>query len=199
MNSPHKGQWCGALTFSLICVWINCWTQSWSWWFETPSIPLWRHCDATAVISCLTSVTSENPVCTCPVRPISQIPQCIGQMHNAPFCNRNVHTRAHFCYKTVHCRISDWYIVGFVQRVYWNNKTFFNGLNPSNICHICACLSSYHRHIINSHGQQCISTLLMSPLWIWTTCLFRYCGILWNIGIYFSFKSKQFNTLCVLL
>ena len=23
VNSPHKGQWCGALTFSLICVWIN--------------------------------------------------------------------------------------------------------------------------------------------------------------------------------
>ena len=23
VNSPHKGQWCGALMFSLICVWIN--------------------------------------------------------------------------------------------------------------------------------------------------------------------------------
>ena len=23
MNSPHKGQWCGALMFSLICAWIN--------------------------------------------------------------------------------------------------------------------------------------------------------------------------------
>ena len=25
--------------------------------------------------------------------------------HNAPFCNRNVYTWAHFCYKTLHCGI----------------------------------------------------------------------------------------------
>ena len=25
--------------------------------------------------------------------------------HNVPFCNRNVHTCAHFCYKMVHCGI----------------------------------------------------------------------------------------------
>ena len=35
-----------------------------------------------------------------PRRAISQIPQCIRQIsHNAPFCNRNVHMCAHFCYK----------------------------------------------------------------------------------------------------
>ena len=28
VNSPHKGQWRGALMFSLICVWINCWVKS---------------------------------------------------------------------------------------------------------------------------------------------------------------------------
>ena len=28
MNSPHKGQWCGTLMFSLICAWINCWINS---------------------------------------------------------------------------------------------------------------------------------------------------------------------------
>ena len=27
MNSPHKGQWRGALMFSLICAWINCWVK----------------------------------------------------------------------------------------------------------------------------------------------------------------------------
>ena len=27
VNSPHKGQW------------------RWGWWFETPSCPLWRHCN----------------------------------------------------------------------------------------------------------------------------------------------------------
>ena len=28
VNSPHKGQWCGSLMFSLICVWINGWVNN---------------------------------------------------------------------------------------------------------------------------------------------------------------------------
>ena len=28
VNSPHKGQWCGALMFSLICAWINAWVNN---------------------------------------------------------------------------------------------------------------------------------------------------------------------------
>ena len=28
VNSPHKGQWRGALVFSLICVWINNWVNN---------------------------------------------------------------------------------------------------------------------------------------------------------------------------
>ena len=28
VNSPHKGHWCGALMFSLICVWINGWVNN---------------------------------------------------------------------------------------------------------------------------------------------------------------------------
>ena len=28
VNSPHKGQWCGALVFSLSCVWINTWVNN---------------------------------------------------------------------------------------------------------------------------------------------------------------------------
>ena len=28
VNSPHKGQWRGALIFSLICVWINDWVNN---------------------------------------------------------------------------------------------------------------------------------------------------------------------------
>ena len=46
VNSPHKDQWRGALIFSLICAWINVFSkQSWGWWFEMPSRPLWRHCN----------------------------------------------------------------------------------------------------------------------------------------------------------
>ena len=28
VNSPHKGQWCGAFMFSLICAWINDWVNN---------------------------------------------------------------------------------------------------------------------------------------------------------------------------
>ena len=49
-------------------------------------------------------------------RTLTQIPQCTSPIsHNAPFCNRNVHMCAHFCYKTVHCGIFVWCIVGFVR------------------------------------------------------------------------------------
>ena len=46
VNSPHKGQWHGALMFILICA-LNkrLSKQSWGWWFEIPSHSLWRHCN----------------------------------------------------------------------------------------------------------------------------------------------------------
>ena len=58
VNSPHKGQWRGALTFSLICPWTNGWVKkSRRWWSETPLRSLWRHCNAThdtlQFLSCL--------------------------------------------------------------------------------------------------------------------------------------------------
>ena len=46
VNSPHKGQWCRALRFSLISTWKKRLSkQSRCQWFEMPSHPLWRHCN----------------------------------------------------------------------------------------------------------------------------------------------------------
>ena len=47
MNSPYKGQLRGTLLFSFnlrLNKRLN--KQSWGWWFETPSPPLWRHRNA---------------------------------------------------------------------------------------------------------------------------------------------------------
>ena len=46
VNSPHKGQWRGALMLYFV-LHLNkrLSKQSWGWWFETPSRPLWRHCN----------------------------------------------------------------------------------------------------------------------------------------------------------
>ena len=43
VNSPHKGQWRGALMFTLICPNKRLSKHSGGWWFETLSSPLWRH------------------------------------------------------------------------------------------------------------------------------------------------------------
>ena len=46
VTSPHKGQWRGALVFSLICA-LNkrLSKKSCGWWLGTPSRPSWRHCN----------------------------------------------------------------------------------------------------------------------------------------------------------
>ena len=45
VDSPHKGQWRGALMFFDLRLNIRMSKQCWGWWFETPSRPLWRHCN----------------------------------------------------------------------------------------------------------------------------------------------------------
>ena len=46
VNSPHKGQWRGALMFSLICARINGWvTKCEAGDFWTQSCSLWRNCN----------------------------------------------------------------------------------------------------------------------------------------------------------
>ena len=46
VNSPHKGQWRGALMFSLICGLNKRLSKQWrGWWFETQPLSLWRHCN----------------------------------------------------------------------------------------------------------------------------------------------------------
>ena len=45
VNSPHKGQWRGALMFCLICVWINGVNNRDVCDLRMPLRPLWRHCN----------------------------------------------------------------------------------------------------------------------------------------------------------
>ena len=45
VNSPHKGQWCGALMFSLMCQ-NKRFSKQWRrWWFQMPLCSLWCHCN----------------------------------------------------------------------------------------------------------------------------------------------------------
>ena len=55
VNSPHKGQWRGALMFSLICARINGWVNNGE---ETPSRQLGRHWNVTYEHRCHTLLYS---------------------------------------------------------------------------------------------------------------------------------------------
>ena len=56
VNSPHKGQWRGALMF-FFDLHLNkrLSKQAWGWWLETPSRSLWRHRNVSSL--CLFAVT----------------------------------------------------------------------------------------------------------------------------------------------
>ena len=64
-------------------------------------------------------------------RPFSQMPHHFTQIyHSAPFCSRNVHTCAYFCYKMVRCGIYRFGALwdmrqtycGIVNLVFWVNR-----------------------------------------------------------------------------
>ena len=53
VNSRHKGQWCGAFMFSLICAWINGWVNN----LQAGDLKRhWAHYDATVMSFALRSV-----------------------------------------------------------------------------------------------------------------------------------------------
>ena len=43
--TPHKGHWRRALMVFYLILNKRLSKQRWGWWFETPSRPLWRHCN----------------------------------------------------------------------------------------------------------------------------------------------------------
>ena len=57
VNSPHKGQWRGALMFSLICVWINGWVNN----HEAGDLGRYRaHYDVTVMVMGKTDITKHS-------------------------------------------------------------------------------------------------------------------------------------------
>ena len=57
VNSPHKGQWRGALRFSLICAWISDWVNN----REAGDLRRYRaHCDVIVMVICNTALISPS-------------------------------------------------------------------------------------------------------------------------------------------
>ena len=83
----------------------------------------------------------------------------LHKSHNAPFRNRNVHTRAHFCYKILHCGIFVWCIVGFVRWFYCfrmttcsihsRNSVVINTLRLKTLTTLCSRYFQTHFLVLN--------------------------------------------------
>ena len=78
VNSLHKGQWHGALMFSMICDWINAWKHSWIWWFEKPSRSFWRRCNDAPFADWKRIVSKENKACIPYAKLMGCTPHAIG-------------------------------------------------------------------------------------------------------------------------
>ena len=96
--------------------------QWWGWRFETPSCPLWHHCNETRTsLSYTLNIMSAEVLVTQGARtsaarywPNSQIPQYTCSIsHNAPFRTE----MCTFLFWMVHCGIWNRCIVGFVRLV----------------------------------------------------------------------------------
>ena len=84
VKSPHKGQWRGVLMFFFLHLNKRLCKQSWDWWFETPSRPLWRHCNDIAkgfIAEILPSNSRAQKYCT-HVSTKFCLSQNVMKMHN---------------------------------------------------------------------------------------------------------------------
>ena len=90
LNSPHKGQWHGALTFSLICDWINGWVNN----GEAGDLRRHRaHYDVTVMKVCLFPHYKVEST----VRPLGRQrddPPLLDVQNSASY---HLHHRAHCC------------------------------------------------------------------------------------------------------
>ena len=72
VNSPHKGQWHGALMFSLICVWINGWVNN----READDLRRYRaHYDVTVIMALHLfnkRLVWERPAAKCDYRSVAK-------------------------------------------------------------------------------------------------------------------------------
>ena len=102
VNSPHKGQWRGALMFSLICVWINGWVNN------REAGDLKRHRPHYCPASRTTLVATRFRVAA--ICPIIQVPHCIRVFFYFVwfvFINHNFHFYYELC---TYCNILDIYL-----------------------------------------------------------------------------------------
>ena len=66
VNSPHNGQWRGALMLFYLRLNKRLSKQSWGWWFETLSLQSWRHSNVIEFFMSRVWKTRQFVTWTCP-------------------------------------------------------------------------------------------------------------------------------------
>ena len=88
VNSPHNGQWRGALMFSLICAWTNCWVHNRDAGdlrghrAHHDVVVMWN--TVLSVISCPFIPFQIEVRVQCVVPVASRLPRCVLQCHCGP-------------------------------------------------------------------------------------------------------------------
>ena len=148
VNCPHKGQWRGALVFSLICAWINGWVNSGEagWWFETPPCQLWCHCnvDRDRAEHLRDDIPDKviTSVSRCSVSRNTKPIICNGKMKSYVICLTNNQFHKWKSDKSRHCRPRKLWQWNFNKCFVLTNKIKFCkqliGLRCSSLIRICA-------------------------------------------------------------
>ena len=94
--------------------------QSWGWWFETPSRPLWRHCNVSIVL--LAHMTDYFKILSQATSPgtdetghCSVAYNCQNSMHISTY---NWKTNRLWTLKRIHARTVCW----FIERSWWRHQ-----------------------------------------------------------------------------
>ena len=98
--------------------------QSWGWWFEMQSRPLWCHHNISNKLLGLDSMAGyqDYSLMHCEMELLDPSHKSHNALDKYPTMLHFITemcTRAHFCYKMVHCGIWGWCIVGFSQKICW--------------------------------------------------------------------------------
>ena len=106
VNSPHKGQWRGALMFSLIWVWINGWVNN----LEAGDSRR-HHCDVTVMYLWTNTVLTH---CECLWMAEYELRWNVSQTHFCQYCL--VRSRMHHCVTNlIGCfNVISWDLMGYL-------------------------------------------------------------------------------------
>ena len=156
VNSPHKGQWRGALMLCFSCLNKRLSEQPPGWWFETPLWSWWRQCNATG---CRPHDLSRPSFVLNTLRPRQNGRHFADDIFKRIFLNGNVWISINISLRLVPGSPID-HIPALVQIMAWclpGNKPLSEPMMVSLLTHICVTRPQW----VNSCNGICMNYVLL--------------------------------------